>query len=280
TGLLDEIRVSSSAHTSQRIGQDFNGDSPLSVTSYGPREVARAKASQTRPVTQVTINGYNLDGLTARVTRNGQPIDVAVGVDTTSYRQARFSLAPAPSIPLGSAQLVVSKQGQQDVALNIQITEQSEFAAESDAVVLWHLDEAGNGAARILDSALLSIDGTASASSLAQTGRFGGARSSASIVADDDFLSLGFGSSSFTVECWFKTDPVGVNANLVAKINSNGVSNPDFALKLLPSGALRAQLFNGPGVEWRLDVLHTTYVADDNQWHLVAMVVDRTTDQL
>src|SRR5262249_55091266 len=155
-----------------------------------------------------------------------------------------------------------------------------EFAAESDAVVLWHLDEAGNGAARILDSALLSIDGTASASSLAQTGRFGGARSSASIVADDDFLSLGFGSSSFTVECWFKTDPVGVNGNLVAKINSNGVSNPDFALKLLPSGVLRAQLFNGPGVEWRLDVLHTTYVVDDNQWHLVAMVVDRTTDQL
>jgi hypothetical protein len=280
-GVIDEIRVSSTAHSAARIASDFNGDGPLFVTSYGPREIARSKAASVPRVTAVTVDGYNLENVTARVVRNGQPLAIGVTIAASTYRRALLNLAVSPSVPLGPAQLVISKPGQPDASLAIQVTEQSEFSIEPDTVLLWSLDETGNGGVRVADSGLLSIDGTAGANSNEDQGRFGRGRSAANIAADSDFGALAFAATSFTLECWIKTNPVNKTYLVAGKTDSNGNTNSsDFNLKLLPSGALQGAVINTAGLQWKVEMPHTTYVVDDNEWHSIAMVVDRSAERL
>src|SRR6185503_19863941 len=88
------------------------------------------------------------------------------------------------------------------------------------------------------------------------------------------------GANSFTVDCWVKTDTLAVPYNLVSKLHPNGDAFPDFTLRLLPSGTLQGQVINYGLVTWKVEQLHTTYVIDDNQWHSISMVVDRTGKKL
>src|SRR6185369_1169081 len=116
-GVLDEIRVSNTAHTAARILDDMLGSSPLRVTSYDPKDILREKEGLPSTITPITVNGYNLDGVTARLMRDGQVVDAVVNVQSSSSRQAIISVDALATAPLGIAQLVLSKPGQADVAV-------------------------------------------------------------------------------------------------------------------------------------------------------------------
>jgi hypothetical protein len=158
-------------------------------------------------------------------------------------------------------------------------------------LVLWHLNEAANGAVAIAGNGDGSppVGGTGGSNSAPSQGRFDNGRIRAAITGDAASAALGIESSSFTLECWVKTEPAAVNYNLVSKVSGAGSTNTDFALRLLPSGALRAQVFNTAGVEWRVTTPRAAYdsqtaqwlpIIDDNQWHLISMVIDRGAERM
>src|SRR4030095_12105290 len=56
--------------------------------------------------------------------------------------------------------------------------------------------------------------------------------------------------------------------------------NTEYAVRLLPSGVLRAITHDNSRTPWKAELQPTVYKVDDNQWHYVAMEVDRTTNRL
>jgi hypothetical protein len=281
-GVLDEIRVSASAHTAARVADDMLGSSPLRITTYSPKEVLREKEGLPSTITSITVNGYNLNGATVRLVRDGQDVPAVLNVISSSPRQVVVEVDALANAPLGIAQLVVSKPGQADAAVDLRISEQTQLAGAVDTLLLWNLNETGNGAVPVLDSGALGINGTASALSLEQPGRYGKGRSKANIFSDPDKEALYFGSNSFTAECWFKTNPVTRGYSLIAKEDSFGGNQfaPEFSLRIVPSGALRAYAYDSGIRQWRAEMLPIVYAVDDNAWHHVAMVVDRTAQRM
>ncbi|MDX6694607.1 MAG: large repetitive protein [Blastocatellia bacterium] len=281
-GTIDEVRISSTAHTPERILNDLLGNSPMRVTSYSPREILRERAGLPSYVNQLTVNGYNLDGATARLQVNGQTADAVVIVTSSTYRQAIVSVDVAATTPLGDGQLVFSKQGQADAAIDVRVGDQSESAGFTDTVLLWNLNETGNGAIRIFDTGPLGIHGTASNQSLAQPGHYGGGRSKPVIISDNDNGALQFNSSSFTVECWFKTGILGRTYTLVGKEDFFGgyYGPPEYAIRIMPSGGLRALAYDTSQRQWKAEMPASVYELDDNLWHHAAMVVDRANNKL
>ncbi|HJQ33117.1 MAG TPA: LamG-like jellyroll fold domain-containing protein [Pyrinomonadaceae bacterium] len=281
-GVLDEIRVSSTAHTAERILNDLTGNSPMRVTSFTPKEIFRDKEGLPSYTNQLTVNGYNLDGATARLRVGGQDVDAVVNVVSGSFRQAVLTVNAGPSVPLGVGQIVFSKPGQADASFDVRVAEQAQATALGDTVLLWNLNETGNGAVRVFDSGALGIGGTAGPQSLAQAGHFGGGRSKPVIIADGDNGALSFGASSFTAECWVKTNPVGRTYTLVGKedMYGNYYGPPEFAVKLLPGGGLRAIAYDAGFRQWRVETAPFDNEVDDNLWHHVAMVVDRANGKM
>lgn len=282
-GVLDEIRLSNTAHTAQRILDDMVGSSPLRVTSYDPKEVLREKEGLPSTITPITVNGYNVDGVTARLMRDGQVVDAIVSVVSTSSRQAIVNVDALATAPLGTAQLIFSKPGQTDVAVDLRISQQTELAAALDTLVLWNLNEPGDGAVRVFDANALGIHGTADPQSLEKPGRFGRGRASANITPDPDKDALYVGSSSFTIECWVKTNSVSRPYTLVGKEDqlAGNPTTPEFSIRLMPNGILKALAWDTGGAHlWQASLSPLVYPVDDNQWHHVAMVVDRSIPRL
>ncbi len=78
-----------------------------------------------------------------------------------------------------------------------------------------------------------------------------------------------------------KTDPVTTAHTLVGKDNDDGYYfYTEYAVRLLPSGLLRVLMEDGNRTVWKAELQPTTYKVDDNQWHYVAMVVDRTANRM
>ncbi len=281
-GLLDEIRVSATAHTAAQILNDMLGSSPMRVTSYNPKDVLREKEGFPSTVTQIVVDGYNLDGVTARVVRDGQTVDAVVIVELSSPRQAIVSVDALATAPLGMAQLVFSKPGQVDVAVDLRISEQAQLAGALDTLLLWNLNETGNGAIKVFDASALGINGTTGSLSQEQPGRFGKGRSRANIASDPDKDALYLGAASFTAECWVKTGPVTRGYSLVGKEDSFGGNqfNPEFSLRLVPNGSLRAYAHDNQGRQWKAEMGPLVYRVDDNFWHHVAMVADRASQRM
>ncbi len=280
-GILDEIRISATAHTAEHILNDATGATPLSVNSYNPKQWLRDQANGQSLVTSMTLNGYNLDGITAQVVQNGQPINATATVISSSFRQAQIDVAVAPTAPLGATQLVISKPGHSDVALDVRILALAEHVGDVDTLLLWHLNETGNGAVTILDEGPLTINGTSHSTSTVQPGHFGNGRARASISSGPDYGVLAIGSNSFTAECWMKTGVLPTAYTLIGKDNDDGYYYySDFALRLLPSGGLRAYVINTGKTQWKAEFSPLTLRVDDNQWHHVAMVVDRSVNRL
>jgi hypothetical protein len=282
-GTLDEIRISATAHSAERILNDVTGNSAMRVTTYLPKQVSREKAGLPSPLNQITVNGYNLEGVTAQLQVNGQTVNAIATVGSSSYRQAQVNVSVAATAPLGMAQLVLSKPGQPDVAMDVRVDEQAESSGFADTVLLWNLNETGNGYVRIIDGGPLGIGGTSGAVSTAQTGHFGGGRASANIASDDDHGVLDFGANSFTVECWMKTAQLGRTYTIVGKEDTYGnyYGPPDYAIRMTPSGALRALVYSGTtGVQLKAEMPALSYDLDDNYWHHVAMVMDRAASKL
>ncbi len=288
-GTLDEIRISTTPHSAERIARDMDAVPGLRIATYGPREVFRSTASTTFNAT-VSLTGWGLDGITARVTQGGQPVDATAAVVSSSFRQAQINVSAAATAPLGVVQLVVSKPNLPDVSVDLQINEKAEFAHDLDTRLLWHLNETGNGAVTIVDDTPLGLNGAANGASVAQPGHFGGGRSNAAIVSAGDFGALGLGSSSFTLDLWVKTNPVANAYTLAGKDSDDGYFYySDFGLRLLPSGGLRAVVVDTNKNQWMAETVGRSYdpntgrwelVVDNNEWHHLAMVCDRTANKL
>ncbi|MBV8856458.1 MAG: carboxypeptidase regulatory-like domain-containing protein, partial [Acidobacteria bacterium] len=221
TGTLDEVRVSASAHSPEQMLATYRGTEGtlgLVVLKYGPQSLPRGTT------VQMPLTGYNLSGVTASVV-DAAGVPQVTRTVTSSATNAVVEIDVSPTAALGATQVVFSSPAG-SVSKPVSIVElgQSVYDVEPDTRVLWHLDESGDGAVRIGDSATLSIDGTASSASQMQEGRFGRGRSRASLVADTDFGALNFGASSFTAECWVKTGPVNRTYTLVGKNHSTEAS--------------------------------------------------------
>jgi tellurite resistance-related uncharacterized protein len=291
-GTIDDVRLSNTAHSVDRIRADLDAVPTLRINSYGPKEIPRSPAAGPAQFTSVTATGYGLDGVTATVVRDGLPLDAAVIVDSSSLYQAQLRVSVAANVVPGMAQLVFAKPGLPSAPVDIRISQQSEFAIDSDTRLLWHLNETANGSVHIADAGPLSLGGTTDALSVAEpAGHFGYARSKADIFSDPDFDALYLGSSSFTAECWFKTNPVTRGYTLIGKEDSFGGSqfNPEFSLRIVPSGALRAYAYDTSFRQWRAEMVGRVYdpatgrwkpIVDDNEWHHVAMVLDRANQRL
>ena len=295
-GVIDEVRVVNYARTAAQMYDVFYGTTTagsgpnvltpaaavptptqpkITVNTVTPGLVARDKAAQQASVTNITIDGANLSGVTARIMRDGQPLDgVVATVSDSSDAQAHLAVAVAPPTPLGLAVLILSKPGFADVAAELRVIEQSEFALEPDTVGLWHLDEREEGVAHLLDASEQAINLTSGPSSRIAEGRFGGGRILTRATADVSSQALALGASSFTVEGWVKTPALGRDYVLIGKETNTG-QNTDFTLKAVSSGALRAELYDASGVVWQGETQPGVVNLSDGWVALVAMVVDR-----
>ncbi|MGH9765077.1 MAG: LamG domain-containing protein, partial [Blastocatellia bacterium] len=206
TGTLDEVRISASAHSASLIQQEFQGtQGSLGIVALQatPPTVAIGATSE------VDVSGYNLAGAAATVI-DSAGVAVPSQVVGTSATLGRLQLTVGIQAAIGAATInLTSSAGSAATTVNITDLSRISFSPEPDTLLLWHLDETGNGAVRIADSGPLSINGTASGNSSAAPGEFGGGRSRAAIVADSDFGAFDFGSTSFTAECWINTTVVG-----------------------------------------------------------------------
>jgi len=153
-------------------------------------------------------------------------------------------------------------------------SEEDPRTIEGQTVLLWHLDELDDGVVRIegeADTEPSPIGGSSGPDSLSQAGRWEGGRSGAAITADPDDGVLDFGGSSFTVNFWVKTDPVGRTYTLVGRPGPSGQLN-DFSVSISPTGSLTAWLCDSTGHLWSV---RTTRTVDTGEWTMVTMVVDR-----
>jgi hypothetical protein len=271
SGVLDEIRISSTPHNNQIISQTYMGTAGslgLVINRVIPTSLVRGA------ITEVIVSGYNLANASATLTdANAAVIPTQVIASSATSITIRADVGAGTA--LGNAQLVLlSIAGNASTNIAIRDLTRSLFGVESDTRLLWHLDETSNGSARIVDVGPLSVDGTAGSTSQAATGRFGGGRTGANILADSDpnsFNAFNF-PEGLTAECWVKTGPVTRNYVLVGK-NDSGGGSEDFNLVLQPSGSLRGRYVDSSNTVFDVTMPATTFDVDDDQWHYVALVV-------
>ncbi|RPJ57778.1 MAG: hypothetical protein EHM24_29190, partial [Acidobacteria bacterium] len=89
--------------------------------------------------------------LELRLEQGGQPADASVTITERSYGSAVFRLTLNPGIKLGSAQLIISNPGAPDKVFDLTVAEFSPFAMDPDTLLLWKLDESGNGSTVVSD---------------------------------------------------------------------------------------------------------------------------------
>ena len=144
-------------------------------------------------------------------------------------------------------------------------------------LVLWHLDEpaAGQvilpGAGDLIPNALGATSSTAS--SAVPDGPFGFGRKRAGLVASAGFDTLEPTNSSFTVECWVRTQPVDRAYNLVARSDSEW-ETPEFGVVLLNTGVLRALLYDSANRAWTMDVPVVVYDQVAGSWKRCILTTD------
>lgn len=270
---LDEIRVSSTAHTAAEIAAAFDPfGHPPTIGTVTPSGVERGVT------TEITVTGSNLAGATAVVVAtDGSPIPVTVTTIGTSSILARFSVTPDVAVPLGAATLKVTAD-EQTIEAPIFITSQSPFVSGASTKLLWHLNETVGFS--IADSGPLGIGGSNWIDAI-QPGRFGNTRRFPQFTANADGGQLAFGSGGFTVSTWMKTDGTlswqwgrGDFYTLVGREGVDGASS-EYSVALAPYGGLRGRLYDTAGTLWEARAPGWRGDVDDGQWHLVTMVVER-----
>lgn len=267
---LDEIRISSTAHTASEIAVAFDpfGSAPT-IGTVTPSGVERGSP------TEVTVTGGNLAGATATiVATDGSPIPVTVTPIGTSSISARFSVTPDVASPLGAATLRITADGQA-VETPIFITSQAPFVSGASTRLLWHLNETAGTA--IVDSGPFGIGGAVAVAGF-EPGRFGNARSVLPLTANADGGQLAFGSGGFTVSTWFRADSylsfLSDAYTLVGKEAANG-SSSEYSLAITQLGGVRGQVYDASGTLWEVLAPGWNGNIDDGAWHLVTMVVER-----
>jgi len=286
-GVLDEIRVSNTAHSAAQINSDFVGyDGP--VVSFTSPAIIQSGA----PASLFTIAGDGLLGCQVSSSQTG----VSVSSVTSAATQIQFNAAADSSVPLGPVSFTITDPLGHTTTAQITVVNQQPFLPTAPGpVLLWHLDESGAAGVTISDSGPLSVSGTAGTNSAAAAGRFTagaagtGGRRNANIAANSTPPALVFGLSSFTAEFWVETGPVPFSYALVDKSTNSAGSGADFSLSLDPTGQLNASFQDDLGGVSTVSVPRMTYDSSgqshlvqvtDGAWHLIEMVVDRSANQM
>jgi hypothetical protein len=98
-GVLDEMRISSSAHRPEKIAADFYGHEEPQATLIRPAVVRKGAG----PV-EVTLSGYGLGGATVTAIQPG----ATVAVRSSTPTSIRLTLTLSDSVPVGPMLLTVS----------------------------------------------------------------------------------------------------------------------------------------------------------------------------
>jgi len=112
-GVLDELRISSTAHKAEKIALDFFGHDEPQFTLIRPVVVAKGA-----PV-EVTLSGYGLAGATATANQQG----ISVNVASTSATSIKCSVTVADSIPAGPALLTFTDAGGRNFSIEFTVAE-------------------------------------------------------------------------------------------------------------------------------------------------------------
>ena len=233
--VIDEVRISSSAHSGVQVENTFkgtDGNLGLLISRVTP---AVAPLGTT---TELSLNGYNLTGASLVVV-DALGAEVPSSIFATSATEARISISPSVAASQGPAIVrFANTAGTATATVRLVDLERIVAGVEADTRLLWHLDETSNGVTDIIDSGPLSIDGRSGSTSFAVPGRFGNARKSPIVVASD-FGAMSFEQTSFTVEFWMKTGPVTQNATLIERARSSFGDTDAYAVVLETTGTLK-----------------------------------------
>ncbi|HXK60731.1 MAG TPA: Ig-like domain-containing protein [Acidobacteriota bacterium] len=278
--VVDEIRLSSTAHTPAKIWEDFSGSHSFDVTSILPFQVNQPRLINRGSSTRLEINGFELDGVRAELRRNGAVLDgTSISILESAYRRAVVELVLGPAVELGDADLVIIGPDDAAITCPVQIIDPQPLAVDPQTLLLWRLDEPGDGVTEIADAGPVRLRGSSGASSKAVEGRFAGGRFCANIAAVPDNGLLGFSETSFTVQAWFK----GRRPNADGLLFGRSAYKTGWGLWLLANGRLRVDLWNQSGLQCQAEVPVLTDVASgfrkvdiaDDLWHFLTLVVDR-----
>jgi hypothetical protein len=279
-GTMDEVRVSSTAHSAERISQSAYGYDALRIARIYP-EIAQRGVN----AVPIRLTGYGFDDVTVTTNR----ADVSATIVSATISQLDLAITATEFAALGPVQLTLTDSRGNVVTTQLTIVDQKPFpnsnGSVTGSVVLWHLDETGDGAVRINgygDNNPLLIGGTAGSSSLAQSGRFDGGRARANVTSDTANGALNFGANSLTAEAWIKTNPATSTNNLLWLYNT--YYGDVLRVELESSGELRARVFDLNSASLTVSVPRTYNPqtgywrarVDDGYWHYVAIVLDRT----
>src|SRR5262249_49745833 len=91
-GVIDEIRVSNTAHSAAKVASDYFGLEAVQVTAIAPTIVQRGVSS-----VPFSFTGIGLVGATV----SPNDASVSVNVTATSYTRVDFSLSLPNTVPLG-----------------------------------------------------------------------------------------------------------------------------------------------------------------------------------
>ena len=290
-GLIDEVRISTTAHSAERIFADAVGTDVAHLSSMTPSFAVKGSTS-----VPVVFTGYGLAGATVTT---DQP-NVTLTITSTTGTNIN-ALMDVPAIAnIGPLNFTINTTQGQIFNTSLTVVDHQPFSnppnSGTETVVLWHLDETGNGAVHIDgsgDPVPTVIGGTAASGSTSVDAKFGKGRANANIVGETANNSTNLGSSSFTVECWFKGgSSVTRPYTLVGKEDqlAGNFQTPEYSLRLTQSGGLRAFLWDtGTAHLWQVqmsgqvfDPVTARYLPtmNDGLWHYVAMVADRTAGKL
>ncbi len=277
-GVIDELRVSGTAHSAEKIWEDFSGSHHFAVTAIWPVP-ARLTPIQRSIVNQLVIKGYDLQGFEARITRNGSELPAQISSSLTDDRRAVLQIQVDRETGLGAAELRVSKTGWPDASIPVEIVDSQPSALTRETLELWRFDESDQGRIEVRDSGPLAYGATTDSASQAVPGRFGNGRNKANLSFWDDNI-LDSSAQSFTVDCWVKAGATEVPTSYDLRANSG------FAFTILPSGALRLRISDQAGVIWQADAVSSSpdrlsrTLVNDGYWHWLSAVVDLEHRQL
>src|SRR5262249_40126100 len=134
-GVLDEIRVSNTAHSAAQVSSNFIGyDGPV-VTLAAPAIIQSGAAPA-----PFTLYGNGLYGCTVTANQAG----VSVSNATPSDTQVQLSVAVDVSVPVGPISFTVTDLFARTTTAQITVVNQRAFPnSDSGTVLVWHLDETG-----------------------------------------------------------------------------------------------------------------------------------------
>lgn len=267
---LDEIRISNTPHNAARIMQNYNRqDLGLVILRSIPAVI------QKDTVTDITLQGYNLEDITAQLTDlNGLPVAADVAVINTSSNSAELQITANNGLSLGNIRLTISS-GSLSAQTILRVVNQQPFTPDNNTLLLWHFDELTGF--NVVDSSTNAINGTSFSSNV--SGRFGKARNNET-SANTNPAALSLSNDSFTIETWIKQDYITRNNVSVFKKGETANNADSYSLTLLTDGRIQARLQDNSQVIWEAFTNPLAGNVFDNNWHYISVVVNRTENNL